>query len=63
MTWDNRGGSDGWQIDHVRPCASFDLSNESEQLECFNYKNTQPMWREDNERKSSNYIGERHKYI
>jgi hypothetical protein len=37
-----------WHIDHIRPCASFDLSKASEQKECFHYTNLQPLWAEDN---------------
>jgi hypothetical protein len=50
MTWDNYGE---WHVDHIKPCASFDLSNEEEQKICFNYKNLQPLWAEDNMRKGS----------
>ena len=35
-------------IDHIRPCASFDLTQESDQLKCFNYTNIQPLWAIDN---------------
>lgn len=31
-------------IDHIRPCKYFDLSKNRELLECFNYKNLQPLW-------------------
>lgn len=48
MSWDNKGE---WEIDHITPLASFDLTNPDQQLEAFNYKNTQPLWREDNIRK------------
>ena len=48
MSWDNHGE---WHIDHIRPCASFDLSDPEQQKECFNYKNLQPLWAEDNLRK------------
>jgi hypothetical protein len=54
MSWDNYGE---WEIDHVRPCASFDLTDRSQFLECFNYRNTRPMWRADNRRKWSNFEG------
>jgi len=37
-----------WHIDHVVPCASFDLSNPEEQHKCFNFKNLQPLWAKDN---------------
>lgn len=52
MTWDNYG-LHGWHIDHIKPCASFDLSLESEQRKCFNYTNLQPLWAGDNLRKGS----------
>jgi len=45
MTWDNHGE---WHIDHIKPCASFDLANEAQQRECFNYTNLQPLWAKDN---------------
>ncbi len=52
MTWDNYGD---WHIDHIKPCAKFDLSNPLEQQKCFNYKNLQPLWAIDNIRKSDKY--------
>ena len=48
MNWDNYGL---WHIDHKIPCASFDLSKPEEQRKCFNYKNLQPLWAEDNIKK------------
>lgn len=53
MTWENHGqGSDKWHIDHIRPCASFDLSDAEQQRVCFHYTNHQPLWQPDNIRKS-----------
>jgi hypothetical protein len=46
MTWNNYGSY--WHIDHVKPCISFDMSDEEEQKECFNWKNTRPMRVSDN---------------
>ena len=43
MTWDNYGLK-GWHIDHIIPCASFNLLDLGEQKKCFNYKNLQPLW-------------------
>lgn len=54
MTWDNYGKG-GWHIDHIKPCARFDLTKESEQLACFNYKNCQPLWEADNLKKGDSY--------
>jgi hypothetical protein len=50
MSWDNYGYY-GWHIDHIRPCASFDLSKPEEQKACFHYSNLQPLWWYDNLRK------------
>jgi signal recognition particle GTPase len=52
MSWDNYG-KNGWVIDHIRPCASFDLSKPEEQRKCFNYTNLQPLWAEENRRKGA----------
>jgi hypothetical protein len=50
MNWDNYGYY-GWHVDHIRPCASFDLSDPAQQRECFHYTNLQPLWREENRAK------------
>lgn len=47
MSWDNYG-KDGWHMDHIIPCDSFDLIIEEEQKKCFHYSNLQPLWAEDN---------------
>jgi hypothetical protein len=47
MTWENFG-NDGWHIDHIIPCAFFDLTKPSHQKICFNYQNLQPLWAKDN---------------
>jgi len=62
MTWGNRGdfvvgGPDMWHLDHIRPCASFDLSDPKQQKACFHYTNMQPMWAKDNLRKGSLFNG------
>lgn len=49
MTWMNYGE---WHIDHILPCASFDLTKEEEQKKCFHFTNLQPLWKADNLRKS-----------
>jgi hypothetical protein len=50
MTWENYGK---WELDHVKPCDSFNLEQISEQYECFNWKNIQPLWALDNRTKSN----------
>jgi len=35
-------------IDHIRPCASFDLTDIEQQKQCFHYTNLQALWAEDN---------------
>lgn len=52
MTWDNYGE---WHVDHIRPCASFDLSDKEQVIQCFNWRNLQPMWASENSSKGSNY--------
>lgn len=50
MTWQNHTRT-GWHIDHIMPCASFDLTDPEQQKKCFHYSNLQPLWAEDNLRK------------
>lgn len=45
MSWENYGK---WHIDHILPCASFDLTIEENQRKCFHYTNLQPLWAEEN---------------
>ena len=47
MNWTNHSPK-GWHVDHIQPCANFDLSKESEQLKCFHYSNLRPLWFTDN---------------
>ena len=54
MSWDNYGE---WEIDHIRPCASFDLTDVGEQLKCFHYTNLQPLWMIDNIIKKDKWDG------
>ena len=42
-------------IDHVKPISSFNVSNEDELLKAFNWKNSQPLLKEDNLRKGTKY--------
>jgi hypothetical protein len=53
MSWDNHGK---WHIDHIKPCALFNLLDEEEQKKCFHYTNLQPLWATDNLIKGCKYI-------
>lgn len=55
MTWQNHGE---WHVDHIIPCASFDLTQKIEQQVCFNWRNLQPMWKTENLEKSDKYVKE-----
>jgi hypothetical protein len=54
MSWDKRHL---FHIDHIKPCASFDLSKPEEQAKCFHYTNLQPLWAKDNLSKGAKYDG------
>lgn len=58
MTWENHGrwkvGQPmTWHVDHIRPCAIFDLTDPEQQKTCFHYTNLQPLWAIDNLMKSA----------
>jgi hypothetical protein len=55
MNWNNYGRY-GWHIDHILPCASFDLTDPEQQKKCFHYTNLQPLWAVDNIRKSDKVL-------
>ncbi len=45
MSFDNLGE---WELDHVRPLYSFDLTDEAQLREACHYTNLRPLWRQDN---------------
>ena len=55
MTFENHGLK-GWHIDHIKPCASFDLKCPVQQLACFNYNNLQPLWASENMSKGAKIV-------
>jgi len=62
MTWGNHG--EIWEIDHIKSCASFDLTKEEEQKQCFHYTNLQPLFKTTEIAESfgyTNQIGNRNK--
>lgn len=56
MSWENYGRT-GWHIDHIRPCASFNLADEVQARKCFHWTNLQPLWAFENVRKNSSWRG------
>jgi hypothetical protein len=52
MNWDNYGTY--WEIDHIMPVDSFDLDIEDNLYKCFHFKNTQPLEKTENRKKSNN---------
>ena len=46
MNWDNHG--EKWHIDHVVPCAWFDLTDLDERVTCFHWSNMRPLTSEKN---------------
>lgn len=55
MSWENHGK---WHIDHVRPCASFDLTDPEQQRRCFHFSNLQPLWAFENHVKGAKWTPE-----
>jgi len=53
MSWENYGE---WHVDHIRPCASFNLEDPEEQKRCFHWTNLQPLWAQDNLRKGAKIV-------
>jgi len=59
MCWDNYGNKKSqWSIDHICPLTFFDLTDREQLLKACHYSNLQPLWQEDNLRKSDKWRGE-----
>jgi hypothetical protein len=52
MNWSNHG--EYWHYDHIKPCASFDLTDEKQIYECYHWSNLRPLFKSDNLSKSDN---------
>lgn len=52
MSWANYGK---WHVDHVKPCALFDLTNPKEFQQCWALANLQPLWAAENCAKGAKY--------
>lgn len=53
MSW---GNMREWEIDHKRPLATFDLTDEAQLREAAHYMNLQPLWRIDNRKKGAKWL-------
>jgi hypothetical protein len=51
MTWGNHGPA--WEVDHIVPCDSFDLTDDYQVRLCNHYTNLQPLWADENLKKSN----------
>jgi len=56
MSWENHGIV--WEIDHIKPCSSFDLTNVGEQKECFIFTNMQPLFKTTEIAESFGYVNQ-----
>lgn len=55
MSWDNYGKG-GWEIDHIIPLASFDLTDREQFLKACHYTNLQPLWHHENRAKGDKLV-------
>lgn len=61
MNWSNygntvTGGERKWNIDHLAPCAAFDLSDPEQRRACFHWSNLRPLWSSENCSKGARII-------
>jgi len=55
MSWENQGTY--WEIDHIIPISSFNLTNLEEQKRCFHYTNLRPLHWLENRKKNNRIMG------
>jgi hypothetical protein len=53
MTWENHGTV--WEIDHIRPLASFDLLDDAQKRAAMHFSNLQPLFVQENRAKSDKW--------
>lgn len=61
MAWNNYGTL--WEVDHIRPCASFDLTKPEDQRACFHYTNLRPLNKSENRKKHAWWNGFNHRTV
>jgi hypothetical protein len=59
MNWENWGGI--WELDHITPISSYDLTDPKQLKECFHYTNYQPLFKFTTVINGVEYLGNRNK--
>jgi hypothetical protein len=54
MSWVNHGSY--WHLDHIRPCISFDLTQDIQMKQCFHFTNYQPLEARENKVKGGKLL-------
>jgi hypothetical protein len=51
MSWENYG-IEGWHVDHILPCSSFNHNDPRHVAQCWHWTNLRPLWAKENMLKS-----------